>query len=195
MEQIWSEILEQIRQASEAIYESVNPPAAPSEIKLLEETAGVKLPQDFCDYLSTLNGQRNTEERTRDRNAELPLLGYYPFLSITGIIETWNMMNELFNRETEPLDWVVEDKIKPYIWRRHWIPFTEYEGSWYLILDCDPGKNGTYGQVFLWSSGMDFSEVTARSFGEFSRELLSRLSEKKYEISEFGTIEFDDYYI
>ena len=93
------------------------------------------------------------------------------------------------------MEQVTEDKIKPFIWRRGWIPFTEYEGSDYLILDCDPGKNGTYGQVFLWCSGMDFSEVTANSFGEFSRELLSRLTEKKFEISEFGTIEFEDYYI
>ena len=195
MKQIWDEILEQIRQISGDIYASVNPPADPAQIRLLEETVGVKLPPDFCGYLSALNGQKNTEEQTRDRNAERPLLGYYPFLSITGIIETWQMMNTLFAKETAPLEWVTEDKIKPYIWRKHWIPFTEYEGSWYLILDCDPGKNGTYGQVFLWCSGMDFSAVTAASFGEFSQELLHRLAEKKYELSEFGTIEFEDYYI
>lgn len=195
MEQLWKEILEQIRLASEGIYTSVNPPAAPSEIKLLEETVGVELPQEFCGYLSTMNGQRNTEEAVRDRSSEIPLLGFNPFLSVTAIIENWNMLNELFTKETEPLGWVTEDKIKPFIWRRHWIPFTEYEGSQYLILDCDPGKNGTYGQVFCWCSGMDFSEVIASSFGEFSSELLSRLTEKKYEISEFGTIEFEDYYI
>ena len=195
MKQIWDEILEQIKLISSDIYASVNPPADPAQIRLLEETVGVKLPPDFCGYLSALNGQKNTEELTRDRNAERPLLGYYPFLSITGIIETWQMMNALFAKETAPLEWVTEDKIKPYIWRKHWIPFTEYEGSWYLILDCDPGKNGTYGQVFLWCSGMDFSAVTAASFGGFSQELLHRLAEKKYELSEFGTIEFEDYYI
>ena len=195
MEQVWREILKQIKLASEDIYASVNPPADALEIQRLEKVVGVELPQDFRDYLSTMNGQRNTEEAVRDRNTEIPLLGYNPFLSVTGILETWSMMNALFEKETEPLEWVTEDKIKPYIWRKHWIPFTEYEGSWYLILDCDPGKNGTYGQVFLWCSGMDFSEVTANSFGEFSRELLSRLTEKKFEISEFGTIEFEDYYI
>ena len=195
IEQVWREILKQIKLASEDIYASVNPPADALEIQRLEKAVGVELPQAFRDYLSTMNGQRNTEEAVRDRNTEIPLLGYNPFLSVTGILETWQMMNELFEKETEPLEWVTEDKIKPFIWRRGWIPFTEYEGSDYLILDCDPGKNGTYGQVFLWCSGMDFSEVTANSFGEFSRELLSRLTEKKFEISEFGTIEFEDYYI
>lgn len=62
MKQIWDEILEQIRQISGDIYASVNPPADPAQIRLLEETVGVKLPPDFCGYLSTLNGQKNTEE-------------------------------------------------------------------------------------------------------------------------------------
>ncbi len=64
-----------------------------------------------------------------------------------------------------------------------------------MILDCDPGKNGTYGQVFCWCSGMDYSDVTANSFTEFSEKVLVRLTEKRYELTEFGTIEFDDYYI
>ena len=195
MEQVWREILKQIKLASEDIYASVNPPADALEIQRLEEAVGVELPQAFRDYLSTLNGQKNTEEAARDRNTEIPLLGFNPFLSVTGIIETCNMMNELFAGETKPLDWVEEDKIKPFTWRRHWIPFTEYEGSQYLILDCDPGKNGTYGQVFCWCSGMDFLEVAADSFEAFSIGLLSRLSEGKFEITEFGTIEFEDYYI
>ena len=195
MEQVWREILKQIKLASEDIYASVNPPADALEIQRLEKAVGVELPQAFRDYLSTLNGQKNTEEAARDRNTEIPLLGFNPFLSVTGIIETWNMMNELFAGETKPLDWVEEDKIKPFTWRRHWIPFTEYEGSQYLILDCDPGKNGTYGQVFCWCSGMDFLEVAADSFEAFSIGLLSRLSEGKFEITEFGTIEFEDYYI
>jgi cell wall assembly regulator SMI1 len=195
MERIWDKILEQLRQISSDIYASVGPPAGLSQIRLLEETVGVTLPQDFCGYLSALNGQKDTEEQTRDRNRELPLLGYHPFLSISGMIETWDMMNELFSKEAEPLEWVAEDKIRPYIWRRHWIPFTEYEGSQYLILDCDPGKNGTYGQVFLWCSGMDYSEIVADSFEEFSKEILARLIEKRFEVSEFGTIEFEDHYI
>ena len=195
MERIWDKILEQLRQISSDIYASVGPPAGLSQIRLLEETVGVTLPQDFCGYLSALNGQKDTEEQTRDRNRELPLLGYHPFLSISGMIETWDMMNELFSKEAEPLEWVAEDKIRPYIWRRHWIPFTEYEGSQYLILDCDPGKNGTYGQVFLWCSGMDYSEIVADSFEEFSKEILARLIEKRFEVSEFGTVEFKDHYI
>lgn len=190
----WAKILEQIKFASANIYSTVNIPADFAGIRLLEETVGIKLPEAFTWYLSTLNGQRNTEKGARDRNREIPLLGFHLFLSITGIIETWTMMNDLFDAGTEPLEWMEEAKIKPFVWRKHWLPFTECEGS-LLILDCDPGKCGSYGQVFLWCSGMDFADVVADSFEEFSRELLFRLSAKKYEIGEFGTIDFEDYYI
>lgn len=191
----WSGVLEQIKAISSDIYATVNPPASPSEIRELEEAMGVEFPWGFRDYLSTMNGQRNTEEAVRDRNSEIPLLGYHPFLSVAAILETWRMMNELFGDGGPPLEWAEEDKIKPFVWRRRWLPFTEFEGSQYLILDCDPGKNGTYGQVFLWSSGMDFKTVTADSFEEFAAGLYDRLAAGKFEVSEFGTIEFTDYYI
>ena len=60
MEQVWREILKQIKLASEDIYASVNPPADALEIQRLEKAVGVELPQAFRDYLSTMNGQRNT---------------------------------------------------------------------------------------------------------------------------------------
>lgn len=194
MKTLWNEILRQIKTVSNNIYSSVNAPADFLEVHLLEETIGAKLPRAFCEYLLTLNGQKNTEENARNRNTEIPLLGFNMFLSIAGIIETWNMMNEIFP-DNAPIEWVHEDKIKPFTWRRHWIPFTEYEGSQYIILDCDPGVNGTYGQVFIWNSGMDYASVVADTFEDFSKGILSRLSANKFEITEFGTIEFEDYYI
>ena len=99
---IWYEILVQIKMISDNIYSSINTPADFSEIQLLERTVGIELPKAFYEYLSTLNGQKNTEESARNRNAEIPLLGFHPFLSITGIIENWSMMNDLFATDTEP---------------------------------------------------------------------------------------------
>lgn len=195
MEMVWNEILKQIKSISNNIYLSINAPANVSEIHKLEETVGLKLPKAFCEYLSTCNGQKNTEESTRNRNEETPLLGFNMFLSIDGIIEIWHMMNDLILDDITPLEWVNEDKIKPFTWRKHWIPFAEYEGSQYLILDCDPWKNGTYGQVFILEPGMDFEEIVSYSFEEFSHEILTRLFTGKYKVTEFGTIEFEDYYI
>lgn len=169
---IWGDIREQVKTISKDIYSSINPPASSTEIDMLEETIGVKLPQSFRNYLSTLNGQKNTEESSRDRNKETPLLGYNTFLSIAGILETWSMLNELFEDENKPIDWVVEDKIQPFVWRKGWIPFTEHEGDC-IILDCNPGKNGRYGQVFIRPNVPDIEGVIAESFEEFSNGLFT----------------------
>ena len=61
METLCNELLKQIKSISNDIYLSINTPAGFSELQLLEETVGVKLPQAFSGYLSTMNGQKNTE--------------------------------------------------------------------------------------------------------------------------------------
>ncbi|MGE6226581.1 hypothetical protein [Paenibacillus chitinolyticus] len=81
------------------------------------------------DYLSIMNGQHD----------KIPFIGHNCFLSITDIIETWSMMNELFE-DKEQGDGVNEDLIKPVIWSSKWIPFTDFEASSRLILDLAPDK-------------------------------------------------------
>ncbi|MCR8844448.1 SMI1/KNR4 family protein [Paenibacillus sp. SC116] len=83
---VWDDILKHIRTISQPIYSTVNPPATEEEINLLESTFNVKLPSDFRNYLSVMNGQQEEE----------PFLGFNSFLSVPNIIETWSMMNELF---------------------------------------------------------------------------------------------------
>lgn len=123
----------------------------------------------------------------------MPFIGYNSFLSIPGIIETWSMMNELFEDDDEQVDWVDEDRIKPLIWSKKWIPFTDFEASSRLILDLDPGRNGISGQIFKYHSGMSYQEVIADSFEEFSNEILKRLQAKQFSFTD-GVIEFEDFY-
>lgn len=79
METLWNELLKQIKSISNDIYLSINTPAGFSELQLLEETVGVKLPKAFSGYLSTMNGQKNTEENTRNKNTEIPCLDLIRF--------------------------------------------------------------------------------------------------------------------
>lgn len=179
---VWDHILQQIQTISQPIYTTVNPPATEEEITLLERTLNVKLPGHFRSYLSTWNGQQE----------QVPFIGYNSFLSIPDIIETWSMMNELFEDEEEA-DGVDEDRIKPLIWSKKWIPFTDFEASSRLILDLDPGKNGISGQIFKYHPGMSYQEVIANSFEEFSNEILKRFQANQFSIAD-DVIEFKDYY-
>lgn len=83
---VWDNILQHIQTISHPIFSTVNPPATAEEINLLESTLNVQLPIHFRDYLSTWNGQQE----------QVPFIGYNSFLSISAIIETWSMLNELF---------------------------------------------------------------------------------------------------
>lgn len=125
---VW-DILKHIETISQPIYSTVNPPATEEEINLLESTLNVQLPSHFRSYLSTWNGQQE----------QVPFIGYNSFLSIPDIIEIWSMMNDLFEDE-ERVDWIDEDRIKPLIWSKKWIPFTDFEASSRLILDLDTLK-------------------------------------------------------
>ncbi|WP_081496806.1 SMI1/KNR4 family protein [Brevibacillus sp. BC25] len=136
----------------------------------------------FRNYLSTWNGQQE----------HVPFIGYNSFLSIPAIIETWSMLNDLFEDE-EQVDWIEEDRIKPLIWSKKWISFTDFEASSHLILDLDPGRNGISGQIFKYHSGMGYQEVIANSFEEFSIEILKRFQGNQISFTE-GVISFDDHY-
>ncbi|MFC9774317.1 SMI1/KNR4 family protein [Paenibacillus chitinolyticus] len=180
---VWTTILNQVQTISDPIFATVNPPAAEEEIQRLERTLQVTLPTAFRDYLSIMNGQHD----------EIPFIGYNCFLSIADIIETWSMMNELFEDE-EQVDWVNEDRIKPVIWGNKWIPFTDFEASSRLILDLDPGKNGITGQIFKYTPGMSYQDVIANSFEDFSNEMLKRLQANQFSFVD-DVIAFDDLYI
>ena len=73
MKQIWDEILEQIKLISSDIYASVNPPAAPAQIRLLEAASGLL-------WLS-LRPQRPEKYRGADEGPErgAPSAGILPF--------------------------------------------------------------------------------------------------------------------
>lgn len=185
---IWRTILQEINRIVNRNRE-VNKPATIEEIKYLEKSLEINLPDSFKNYLLIFNGQPNGD------NEILPLIGYNNFLSIEEIIKTWNMMNELFADE-EPIDWVNENKIKPVIWSSKWIPFTDFEGSPRLVIDLDPGKNGAIGQIFCCYPGMDYeaAELVSDSFEGFSNEILYRLKQNIVDLDD-GIIGFTDNFI
>ena len=185
--EIWGKIASQIKTISPKTHSTLNGPATKEELGSLSQTLNTQLPNSFCEYLSSFNGQNSGGAYGFED--DYPLLGYNYFLPVQRILETWQMMTDLFEDEP-PIDWIKENKIKPVIWSPLWIPFTDYEASSRLILDLDPGKNGTYGQVFKMFPGMDYEGesgdkydvIIASSFEEFSNYILKRLNAKEFSV-------------
>ncbi|MBV7433915.1 SMI1/KNR4 family protein [Cardiobacteriaceae bacterium TAE3-ERU3] len=185
MKSIWQRILDELQHIAPAIHQSINPAASTAEIAYLENTLDVSLPDDFKAYLATCNGQQHN-------HYEHLAIGYNALLPIDDIIANWQMMNELFANE-EPIDHLIENKIKPLYWSPRWIPFSDYEASTRLILDLDPGKNGTHGQIFRLSPATDLANddtIIATSFAGFSQRILNTLRERQYTLED-GVLETD----
>ena len=188
MNDIWKQILEEIKQISPEIYKTVNKPATITEIKELDGMLPCHLPQSLVDFFLVFNGQS-------ENGVDFPLIGYKRFLPIEEIIKVRENLEFLFGDE-EPIEHIKENKTKPVFWDNLWIPFAEYNGTDRLFLDLNPGKNGVYGQVITDYPGIDRESdkiVVASSFEHFSKECLRRLKNNEFKI-ENDTIQFADYW-
>jgi len=189
MPDTWKRIIAQLTHLVPNAVRSLRPPATADELTRLERVIGQSLPESFREYLGTCNGQETHDYA--------PLLfGFHCLLGTHDIASLWTMQTALFADEG-PLEWVKEKKIRPVHWSRGWIAFTDYEATDRLVLDLDPGKKGTPGQIFRHFPGIDLSDpdtVIAPSFEEFSKQMLARLEKKKFGLEE-GIVVFDDDWI
>jgi cell wall assembly regulator SMI1 len=182
---MWTEIVSRIAALSPGILASVNPPASLDAIDALERRIGVPLPDGVRQYLAVMDGQNDLG---RDR----PLIGSSRFLPVARVIETMEVQCSLFADE-DRIASITENRIQPVAWDRRWIPFSEFEGSPRLIVDLHPGRHGTYGQVWQYWPGIDLADdgtVLAPTFGEFSIELLRRLTSGGFDVSADGRLSF-----
>jgi cell wall assembly regulator SMI1 len=182
---MWTEIVNQIAALSPSVLASVNPPADSNAIDTLERRIGAPLPDGFKQYLAVMDGQN---ELGRDH----PFIGFNRLLPVARIIETMDMQRFHFGEE-DRIEWVTENKIQPVMWDSQWVPFSVFEDSPRLILDLHPGRNGTYGQVWQDWPGRDRGDdgtVIARTFAEFSTELLRWLTTGSVVVDDDGTCSF-----
>lgn len=164
---MWADIIARIAAQSPDIQPTLNPPATPEAIAALEQRVGAPMPEAFKQYLAVADGQN-------DRGDEHGLHDMNRFLPVSAIIETMQAMENLWGDE-DPIDHIVENKIRPVFWDPLWIPFAAFQGDPRLILDLNPGRNGTHGQVVLHFPGVDLEAddtAIAPSFAEFSVQLL-----------------------
>ncbi|PVM84601.1 SMI1/KNR4 family protein [Caulobacter endophyticus] len=166
---MWPEIIAQLASTPEVLA-SLNPPASTREIDALERRVGARLPDSFKAYLATMDGQNDLGETAW-------LVEYNRFLPVAEIIETMDTMKALFAGEGR-IAHIAENRIRPVLWDRRWIPFAGFMGSNHLVLDLHPGRKGVAGQIFQSFPGVDLEDdatVIADSFTDFSRDLLATL--------------------
>jgi len=187
--QSWRIIEQQLREHAREVYRRLCPPASADSIAKLESALKCRLPADFKQSLAIHNG-------ISQRTAHTPLVNNDCLCSTTQIAREWRMMKKLmddghFDLDGEPgCPATKTRKIKnDSWWRTGWIPFTESDGNRFVI-DLDPPKSGTKGQVFyFWNSGRHAREVLAASYADWLSQLASHLQRGRFQVDEFGGIE------
>lgn len=161
---VWSRVENWIRQNAAIMLETLAPPADEAQLRELEDLLESPLPEDFAAFYRIHNGQINKH------------IGwdYSRFLfgeklwGIAGMIE--NYKYRLKNPETE-IDLGLVDTYGPIAvaWMAHkkWIPFASGSGYQRVLLDLEPPKNGTYGQVFVSCNDAVSNRWLAASFADY----------------------------
>lgn len=65
-----------------------------------------------------------------------------------------------------------DDRIKPYLFNKRWIPFAKYCDSCFLMFDFDPNKGGKEGQVICYIHDPDEVIYVASSITELVLEII-----------------------
>lgn len=142
--------------------------ASEEEIAALEEKFEITLPDDVKELYNYKNGSNYL--------SILPCLVderdmAFCLLSLQAIEKTKHYFQ---NRDTlltefpeyftgEDIEKMRDERIKPYLFNKKWIPFAEYCDSCFLMLDFDPDKEGKEGQILCYIHDPDEVVYVAES--------------------------------
>lgn len=159
MEESWNRLKEWLAANWPEALDNLAAPATDSQIAALESQLGAKLPEDFVACLKVHNGQSN---------AFGDLFEGGEFLSTEGIMDQWNVWQDLLKAHTfDGIKSEPQPGIKNDWWNSRWIPFT-YDGSGnHYCLDLDPAESGRSGQIItMWHDASE-RELLAPSFAQW----------------------------
>lgn len=150
-----------VRPLLPALVEELNPPATSVQI----DEIAAQLPFDFPDELKQLYGVHNGEENERG------LFFGLPFISLETALDEWQMLADLASEDFSDIDEdiisVPKGQIKKNYANVNYFPFSYDRGGNYIVVDLDPDREGTKGQIINIGSDEDTRYVIAPSLDDF----------------------------
>lgn len=174
----------------------LNGPANADEIEMVENEIGLKLPEDFKEFLKLHNGEDDT--------SWLAILGDgNQLLTCESIINQYKIEQQvgrdLLDPEMETVEFwkdrvagnviFIKGAVQPLTLHQRWIPFTNMNGDVIRYFDFSPAPGGVAGQVIEVDQEGCVYEVVANSFSDMLEAYLSDLRNGKYQVDEEGYIE------
>ena len=145
--------------------------AIDEEIKNFEEKFGICLPEDVKELYRYKNGSKFFALFPciiGERDMAFNLMSLEQVEKSKGYFQNKDALltdfPDYFTKED--IERMKDERIKPYLFNKKWIPFAEYCDSCYLMLDFDPGKEGKEGQIICYIHDPDEVIYAAESLTE-----------------------------
>lgn len=145
--------------------------ATDEEIKNFEEKFGISLPEDVKEIYRYKNGSKFFSILPcviDERDMAFNLMSLQAMEKSKGYFQNKDALLTDFPDyfTDEDIERMKDERIKPYLFNKKWIPFAEYCDSCYLMLDFDPGKEGKEGQIICYIHDPDEVIYAAESLTE-----------------------------
>lgn len=154
------------------------------QIEEFEKHFDIKMPEDMKEIYRYKNGSGwffpffPDDEDKRDFKFRL-----LPLEKIKKLKKVFQSENTLFSEawcytDDDEIPETVEDgRIKPYLFNKKWIPFAETYGDMYLMMDFDPNKDGSYGQIICYIHDPDEIIYVAESITEVIDDTINNITD------------------
>ena len=167
---IWTRIEAWFRLNAPEMLEEFQPPVSNRHINLLEDTVGVRLPEDM-----------EQSYKIHDGSWALRMFPDGNLMGILAIIDEWRKWQEVAATGVFA-DWKAEPEgpIKAMHWNPRWLPLTDCGSGDGYFADLDPATGGQYGQIIEFETGDGPVRVVATGFAAWLSQYASDLEAGRY---------------
>lgn len=142
--------------------------ASEEEIAALEEKFEITLPDDVKELYSYKNGSKYLSILPcliDERDMAFCLLSLQAIEKTKHYFQNRDALLTEFPEHftSQDIEKMRNERIKPYLFNKKWIPFAEYCDSCFLMLDFDPDKEGKEGQILCYIHDPDEVVYVAES--------------------------------
>ena len=154
--------------------------ATEEEISAFEEKFGITLPEDVKELYRYKNGSKFFSILPcviDKRDMAFNLMSLEQVEKSKGYFQNKDALltdfPDYFTKED--IERMKDERIKPYLFNKKWIPFAEYCDSCFLMLDFDPGKVGKEGQIICYIHDPDEVIYAAESLTELVENIMEEI--------------------
>lgn len=144
------------------------PGASEEELVAFEEKFGITLPDEVKELYRYKNGSNYLSILpclVDERDIAFCLMSLQAIKNTKHYFQNRDALLTEFPEHftSQDIEKMRDERIKPYLFNKKWIPFAEYCDSCFLMLDFDPDKEGKEGQILCYIHDPDEVVYVAES--------------------------------